>query len=80
MDILKLHGFYTTNGKLILLMLDWINQEITLKIMSIYLDKSTGYHKLDYTTTLLITIRTAESPGELSFLQGGGCYMIPFIM
>ena len=38
MDILKLHGFYTTNGKLILLMLDWINQEITLKIMSIYLD------------------------------------------
>ena len=33
--------------------------------------------ELDYTTTLLITIRTAESPGELSFLQGGGCYMIP---
>ena len=45
--------------------------------MSIYLDKSTGYHELDYTTTLLITIRTAESPGELSFLQGGRCYMIP---
>ena len=36
--------------------------------MNIYLDKSTGCHKLDYTATLLITIRTAESPGELSFL------------
>ena len=40
--------------------------------MNIYLDKSTGYHKLDYTATLLITLEQQKVLANFLFFKEEG--------